>query len=179
VTDLINDNDDDDDDDVVVVDVGGNIGHDILGFQQKYNLKPGRLVLQDRPEVIAITIVDSSIKAMAHDIMTPQPIMHARVYYLHSVLHDFPDAAARQILANLVPAMQRGKSKVLLHEIVMWPQGNNSTATASDVLMMAVFNATERNIDQFQALVEPVGLKIAQVFQSPTSPQSILELELV
>ena len=61
----------------------------------------------------------------------------------------------------------------------MWPQGNNSTATASDVLMMAVFNATERNIDQFQALVEPVGLKIAQVFKSPTSPQSILELELV
>jgi len=169
----------DDDKNVVVVDVGGNIGHDILAFQKKFNLAPGRLVLQDRPEVIANTIVDSSIRAMAHDIMTPQPIKNARIYYLHIVLHDFGDSAARQILANLVPAMQRGRSKILVHEMVMWPQGNNSTATSSDVLMMAVFNSTERSIDQFRALIEPVGLRIAQVYRSPTTPQSILELELV
>lgn len=163
---------------MVVVDVGGNIGHDILNFQNKYKLAPGRLVLQDRPEVIANTIVDNSIKAMAHDIMTPQPIKNARIYYLHIVLHDFPDSAARHILASLVPAMQRGKSKILVHEMVMWGKDNSNTATASDVLMMAIFNGTERNIDQFRALVEPVGLKIAQVYRSPTTPQSILELEL-
>lgn len=164
--------------DIVVVDVGGNVGHDILAFQQKYNLAPGKLVLQDRPEVIANTIVDSSIKAMAHDIMTPQPIKNARIYYLHIVLHDFPDSAACQILANLVPAMQRGKSKILVHEMVMWPQGNSSSATASDILMMAMFNGTERSIGQFRDLAERVGLKITQVYRSPTTPQSILELEL-
>lgn len=168
----------DDSDDVVVVDVAGNIGHDIVGFQNKFKLKPGRLILQDRPEVIANTIVDSSIKAMAHDIMTPQPIKNARIYYLHIVLHDFPDSAARHILSMLVPAMLRGRSKILIHEMVMWPQNNNSTATASDVLMMGLFNGIERTIAQFQALIEPVGLKIAQAYRSPTTSQSILELEL-
>jgi len=43
---------------------------------------------------------------------------------------------------------------------------------------MAMFNGNERSIDQFRNLAERVGLKISQVYRSPITPQSILELEL-
>ena len=59
---------------VLVVDVGGGTGHDLQLFQRKHRTAPGQLVLQDQAGVIARAQVDSSIKAMSHDFMTPQPV---------------------------------------------------------------------------------------------------------
>jgi len=67
---------------------------------------------------------------------------------------------------------------VLLHEMVLWPQGNQPLATHSDVLMMAAANSKERSEEMWKALVEPVGYKIVKVHTVSTSPQSIVELTL-
>ena len=38
---------------------------------------------------------------------------------MHSILHDWNDDNCRKILSNLVPAMNRGYSKVLINENVI------------------------------------------------------------
>lgn len=64
-------------DDVLLVDVGGSVGHDLSEFRRKWSDAPGRLVLQDLPDVIGQAKtgqLHSSIEAMEHDFFTEQPI---------------------------------------------------------------------------------------------------------
>lgn len=62
---------------VLLVDVGGGLGHEIEEFQRKYPGLPGRLILQERPDVIkeATDKVHHRIEPMEHDFFTPQPII--------------------------------------------------------------------------------------------------------
>ena len=63
------------DQDVLLVDIGGGMGHDLEEFRTKHPNIPGRLVLQERPEVIAqITQNNPKIEIKAYDFFTPQPI---------------------------------------------------------------------------------------------------------
>ena len=65
----------DEKDAALLVDVGGSLGHDLEEFKAKHPRMPGRLVLQDRPEVIRqIKKLSPGIEASAHDFFTPQPI---------------------------------------------------------------------------------------------------------
>jgi hypothetical protein len=67
--------------DAFLVDIGGGSGHDIEGLRQAFgNEIPGKLVLQDRPEVINIAQVDSSIEKKAHDFLTEQPVRGERLF---------------------------------------------------------------------------------------------------
>lgn len=64
-----------DDSPPLVVDVGGNTGLDISHVLKALpDLRPGALVLQDLPEIIAKAQVDDKITAMVHDFFQPQPI---------------------------------------------------------------------------------------------------------
>lgn len=63
------------DQDVLLVDMGGSIGHDLSEFRRKWPDAPGRLVLQDLPQVIqGAKGLHSSIEPMAHDFFREQPI---------------------------------------------------------------------------------------------------------
>lgn len=61
--------------DAVLVDVGGGSGHDLAAFQKSYP-DLGRLVLQDKQEVIADAhakgTLPGEIEAMGHDFFTEQ-----------------------------------------------------------------------------------------------------------
>ena len=60
---------------VLLVDVGGGTGQNLQEFRGKYPRLHGQLILQDKPEVInAATGLDQSIKAMAYDFFTEQPV---------------------------------------------------------------------------------------------------------
>lgn len=64
-------------DDVLIVDMGGNIGHDLSEFKRKWSDAPGRLILQDLPEVIEHakeSNLPSYIEPMAHNFFTEQPV---------------------------------------------------------------------------------------------------------
>lgn len=68
---------------VLLVDCGGSVGHDVEAFKRAHPHAPGKLVLQDRPEVIEnIQELDASIERMPHDFLTPQPVKGAAAYYL-------------------------------------------------------------------------------------------------
>jgi hypothetical protein len=58
-----------------LVDVGGGSGHDIDGLREHFGSEiAGKLVLQDRPEIIEIAQVAPQIEKMGHDFMTEQPV---------------------------------------------------------------------------------------------------------
>lgn len=57
-------------DDVLLVDVGGSLGHDLSEFQRKWPDMPGRLVLQDLPNVVEqaqSTSLHPRVEVMAHN----------------------------------------------------------------------------------------------------------------
>jgi hypothetical protein len=60
---------------VTLVDIGGNLGHDIQVFQERFPDIGGRLVLQDLKEVVdANKTVLEGIEKVEYDFFTPQPI---------------------------------------------------------------------------------------------------------
>ena len=63
-----------DDEAVFLVDVAGGRGHDLEGLKQAHTNIKGRLILQDRPEVIQLAELSPGLEKMQHDFNTPQPI---------------------------------------------------------------------------------------------------------
>ena len=59
---------------VFLVDVGGNQGHDLIRFREKFPGVPGRFVLQDLPKVVASAPAGEEIEAMAYSFLDPQPV---------------------------------------------------------------------------------------------------------
>ena len=131
------------DDEILVVDVGGNQGNDLSSFREA---QPGRLILQDLPETLErIDHPPDGIDVMLHDFFTPQPIRGASVYCLHSVLHDWSDDQARQILSRLAEAMDVS-SRLLIDEIVLKSVGESVSSAEMDMLMLLLCNRGERSL---------------------------------
>ncbi|KAL5347758.1 hypothetical protein ACLOAV_007167 [Pseudogymnoascus australis] len=117
---------------VLLVDVSGGTGHDVSAFAAQHSPHPGKIVLQDRKPTIASLMASSDeqpFEVQACDYFTPQPIKAARAYFLHSVLHDWGDEDSVRILENLVPALKRGYSRVLLNEIMVSKEKPTLAAT--------------------------------------------------
>ncbi|KAJ5770121.1 uncharacterized protein N7511_002172 [Penicillium nucicola] len=168
-------------DDVLLVDVGGSMGHDLSEFKRKWPEAPGRLVLQDLPDVIAqakTMQLSSSIEAVEHDFFTKQPVKGARAYFMHSVLHDWTDDKCREILTNLVAAMEPGYSKVLINENVIPDTNAYWETTSLDIIMMADFASTERTEGHWHKLVQSAGLKITKIWTAQRGVESLIECEL-
>ena len=165
--------------DVLLVDVGGGLGHDLQELQTRYPSLPGKLILQDRAEVIStITSTTLTTQAQAHDFFTPQPVKHARAYYLHSVLHDWSDEDCIRILQNLIPALKKGYSKILLNEIVVAEEKASLPATAMDQLMLVLGAMRERTEKQWRDLLGEAGLKVGRIYTYPGVGESLIEVEL-
>lgn len=63
------------DDATFLVDVGGGSGHDIESFKHHFGSDiRGKLVLQDRPEIVDIAQVSPQIEKMGYDFLTEQPV---------------------------------------------------------------------------------------------------------
>ena len=151
-----------------LVDLGGGNGHDLEKFLARFPEAAGRLVLQDLPKTIAnIKGLSSDIRAMSHDIFTAQPIVAARAYYTHFVLHDFPDAKCRDILREIQAVMRRGYSKLLLNESIIPDKGCPSFFAAGDLNMMALLAGLKRTSQQWIELIESVGLVVVKIWRSP------------
>ncbi|KAI5245600.1 hypothetical protein E4T42_06731 [Aureobasidium subglaciale] len=174
---LLRDDHDGSHDRVVVVDVGESTGHDINAFQRNHRPESGRLVLQDLENVSEQAEVEPNVTIMPHNFFNVQTVK-ARAFYLHSILHDWQDNEACDILRSIVSAMQKGKSKILLHELAMYDRNTPQEAAWMDITMLAAFNCGERNLEERQDLVTKAGLKITGHFCSGGTAHSILELEL-
>jgi hypothetical protein len=166
--------------DVLLVDVGGGLGHNLQEMAAKHQSLPGKLVLQDRPEVV------SSLGASAqgvfvptsHDFFTAQPIENARAYYLHSVLHDWGDDDCVKILEQLKSAMKPGYSKLLINEIIVPSQNPTWPVTSMDQLVFVLGAMRERTQVEWDSLLRRAGFKIAHIFSYVMGSESLIEAEL-
>ena len=177
-------------DDVVLVDMGGGSGHDVSRFASKFlpHSEKSRLVLQDLPEVITKVEKDAAlpgaVKPMAHNFFEEQPIKGAHAYYLHSVLHDWPDDKAIDILKALRPALLQktvdGKMpKLLLNENVIPSKGAKSQPSSLDLMMCAFHAASERSENQWKDLVEKAGYKVTDIVVNEAFDEGIVEAEAI
>ena len=149
----------------VLVDIGGGLGHDLAAFHARFPNLPGRLVLQDLPEVINnIQELNPAIERNIYDFFTPQPIKGARAYYLRTVLHDFPDKQSIRILKTIREAMT-SESVLLLNENLL-PEKDVPLYNAEiDFSMLALFSSMERTRKEWIALLEAAGLEVVKVWE--------------
>lgn len=163
----------------LVVDVGGGKGHDLKKFLAKHpDIPPGSLVLQDLPDILKGVETEPAIEIQHHDFFQPQPVKGARVYFMHNVLHDWPNATATQILKNLAGSMEKGYSRVLIHESLVSNVKPLSRVTVSDVTMMACLAAAERTEEQWRELVASAGMRVIKIWRPVQSVESVIEAEV-
>ncbi|KAK9788263.1 putative O-methyltransferase [Seiridium cardinale] len=146
---------------VLLVDVGGGTGHDLKELKEKHPSLPGKLILQDQPDVIST------------------PIKHARAYHLHSVLHDWGDDDCVKILEQLKLALKPGYSTVLLNELIVPSQNAPWPITSMDQLVFVLGSMKERTQKDWEALLKRAGYKIAKVYSYEMGNESLIEAEPV
>ena len=179
-----------------LVDIGGGKGQDLQELCQRFSMIPGQLILQDLPSVVGeATNLDPRIQPMEHDFFTAQPIKGmmshtkhgnetkayegARAYYMHRIMHDWPDAKCDEILKQLRPAMTKGYSKLLINEHVVPAKGAHWLTTSHDILMMSLFSARERTEQNWQSLLGSAGFEIARIWTYEPGAESLIEAEPV
>lgn len=110
--------------------------------------------------------LDPTIERIPHDFHAEQPIQGARAYFMHSIMHDWPDDVCRSILGRTVGAMRPGYSKLLVFDALIPSVGAHWENTAGDMLMMTQLSALERTERQWYDLVEgsSLGLRIVKIW---------------
>lgn len=122
---------------------------------------------------------------MAHDFFNPQPVQ-ADIFLIKLILHDWPDVESVRILRGLVPAMRPG-TKVLFIEHVgkqASPEGSEALprsiqqmGTATDMRMMALFNAEERPVEAWRKIFAEADerFEITRVEANPLTFYVVIE----
>ncbi|KAJ6036486.1 hypothetical protein N7540_000765 [Penicillium herquei] len=148
------------DDDPLIVDIGGSRGEDLKKFKAQFPALPGKLILQDLPAVLqGAHDLPAGIEAQKHDFFHEQPVKNAKVYFMRTVLHDWPDKQAAQILERIREAM--GPDSILLISESMLPEsGVLLPSVLSDMQMMGSFASLERTEAQWRTLLERAGFEL-------------------
>ncbi|KAL2063641.1 hypothetical protein VTL71DRAFT_5446 [Oculimacula yallundae] len=150
--------------DVVLVDVGGGVGHDLIAFHKKHPTLKGKLILQDLPVVIeSAKDLPSKIEPLAQDFLKEQQIKGAKAYYLRSIIHDWPDKQALEILARIKEAMNEN-SILLINETATPEVGASLFETQGDMMMMAAFGSSDRTSKQIEDLLGTAGFVVKKVW---------------
>lgn len=159
-----------------VYDIGGGQGQFLNALLQKYPNLSGMLF--DLPEVIEKIkqqhpqMENKHCQLYAGDFFTSLP-KGGDVYLLKSVIHDWDDAKAEEILKNCYLAM-RPDSRLLIIEVVLQPGDRSIYANCMDILMLAVTGGKERNLDSFTQMLDHCGFTLERIY--PTATEfSILE----
>lgn len=167
------------------VDIGGGKGNDVKLFLTSHPTAPaGSIVIQDRAEVLKLIddpiLVQEAgpVQLMPHDFFSPQPVKGARTYFMHRILHDWPDDKAGQILRQVAAAMEKGYSKLLIYDILISDRKPSQAAVMADISMMRQFSAKERSRSEMIELLESSGLKLVKVWADSKTADSVVEAEL-
>lgn len=105
----------------VLVDVGGSNGSIAIKLLERYP-SIQRCIVEDLPFVIEGSEkpqhLGDRLQFKAHDFFQEQPVKNADAFFLRSILHDWSDKYAIQILKNLAPAMNPG-TKIYINEVCL------------------------------------------------------------
>lgn len=159
-----------------IVDVGGGYGSFIEGVLLRHPAMTATIL--DQPQVaaeaarrMAASPVADRCTVVAGDFRASVPA-GADAYLLKTVLHDWPDQLAIEILRVVRRAM-RDDSRLLVVESVR-RQGNDAdVGKLMDVKAMVLFGGRARSEDEFRELLRAAGLELSAVV--PTATMWLLE----
>ncbi|KAH8689425.1 o-methyltransferase-like protein [Talaromyces proteolyticus] len=155
-----------------LVDLGGGVGHDLAAFAEKYPKLAPRLVLEDQEHVLADVDkqnfkLNPNIQRVPTDLFKPQSVKGAKTYYLRTVLHDWPDKQAKEILKNVYDAMS-DDSVLILNENALPDQNVSGFQARIDLFMMSILSGIDRTFKQFYSLLEENGFKVLATYRPET-----------
>lgn len=162
----------------LVVDIGGGKGHIAQRIRELCPDIKGRIILQDRPDVIDdISEELPGIERMKYDFFTPQPIKGALIYYIRRCLHDWSDKVCVDILKVIAAAIDPKKSRLLIAEMCLPDQGADIEAAWFDMTMMTL-NGRERTKSDWANILDSAGFKLEKVYTSPGTNYGVVEAYL-
>lgn len=147
-----------------VCDVGGGKGHLLQALLNAHSELKG--INFDLPEVIAS--LPSPIPRMNFEGGSFfESIPYADVYLMKSILHDWSDEKALEILHSCHASMPKHAFLYII-EPVLVPSKSPDYARLTDVVMLAVTGGRERTLDQYRELLMRAGFHLHDVFSTPT-----------
>lgn len=156
-----------------VYDIGGGQGQFMQALLKAYPKLSG--LVFDLSEVIEKAPAFERLKWQAGDFFQSVP-EGGDAYLLKSVLHDWDDGKAEQILRNCYQAM-KPESRLLIVEVVLQPKDKSLYANCMDVLMLSITGGKERDLYSFKDLLEKTGFELENIY--PTATEfSILEARI-
>ncbi|KAI1139191.1 S-adenosyl-L-methionine-dependent methyltransferase [Hypoxylon sp. FL0543] len=173
----------------MIVDVGGSRGDLCQALLRKYR-GIEKAISQDLPEVTERNLerqiseeFSGRIEYQSYNFFTEQPVANADVYIFRTVLHDWPDSYAVQILRNQIPALKPG-ARILINDICMdFSKGGLSSIIrqaqcSHDIFVKMGLNAKERTKEDWMALLSTADerFEITSIVTPPQSVHSILEV---
>lgn len=161
-----------------VCDIGGGYGQFIQVLLQKYQHMSGMVF--ELPEVIEKIkqqnpqFASNRCQLVGGDFFASIP-KGQDAYLLKSVIHDWDDEKAEQILKNCFKAMDTD-SRLLLIEVILQPGEKQSYAQCMDFLMHAITGGKERNLHSITRLLENSGFIIENIYPT-TTEFSVIEVK--
>lgn len=160
------------------VNVGGGIGHQCAQFRQKYPNIPGRVILQDLPDTVAIALPTPGVENIAHDFFQPQPIRGAKFYFMRGVPHNHPPQRVKLLFERIREAMVPD-SVLLVDETVLPDTGVSFIAASIDLTMLGAFASMERTEAEWRSLAESAGLELVRVYTyNALENEAVMDLRL-
>lgn len=142
--------------------------------------------------------VRDRVSFVEHDIYQPQPTQDADIYMVKLILHDYSETEAAKILRALTPALRKG-DKVIVIEYIgkvdekdgdqggkveektekkeALPLSVRQMGTATDLRMMAIFNAKERPAESYRDIFKAADerFEVVTVKADPLSFMAVIE----
>ncbi len=156
----------------VVVDVGGGNGALLAAILEAYPDMRG--ILYDQLHVVsrAEALLENS-EAATRSSIVPGNFFNSvpaggNLYVLKSIIHDWDDAHARQILRNCRYAMSAESTLLLIERVLPSDNVANPFTSFMDLHMLAIHGARERNQEEYTELLASVGPSVASVLPTAT-----------
>ncbi len=131
--------------------------------------------------------LEDKISLQAHDFLTVQPAdtQGADVFFIRQCLQSWSHADAVEILRNILPAMDRAKSRIVIMSVVLASAGDppigqrgKGISRMRDLFMMQAMGGQERDLQQWEALVRDADakLRIVSVSKPEGSVLSVIDV---
>lgn len=158
--------------------IGGSAGHASYALAAAYphlrfevqdldTVVNGEKAAKEHEEAVSKHVIgtDNRVTFKAHNFFEAQPTKDATVYMLRMIIHDWPDAEAKTILGNLVPALESAKATLLIMDTVLPSPGSipsvrERVIRTRDLTMRQVFNAKERGVDDWEAILRETDSRL-------------------
>ncbi|KAB8169918.1 O-methyltransferase [Streptomyces sp. 3MP-14] len=161
-----------------LADIGGGRGYFLSEILRRNPDSQG--ILFDRPEVTSTAAelldergVTGRVKVVGGDFFADPLPTGADAYLLKTVLHDWPDDRAVEILRAVRDAIGDDGGRLLVLEQVVAPLNTWDTAKFLDVDMLVVMGGQERNLEEWRALLAAGGFTLEN--EPPAGDWAVLE----